>query len=288
MNLRHRWWMAGAILCLSAAGMQRARGEELPLAPRALPAGAPVESREQQAGEGPADRVFASTATASVAQVPDSQVPALLQAAESAYRLRQVVQAAAGFERVLAFDPLNAQAWLRLGNLHQQAGREAEAIDAYRNAALTVPESDAAALARGKALLNIALLGVAAASRALDDLDASGLAALKPERDATAGQLGATRRRVARAGAGLAEPPVSATPSSSRSLAREAPAAPADFQPYTVDRWIATPRKAPHGRSGARPSVREPLTETPLPPAPIVDTIQGVQRRPAGPEGGAR
>jgi fatty acid desaturase len=32
-------------------------------------------------------------------------------------------------------DVANPQAWLRLGNLHQQAGRDEEAIDAYRRAA---------------------------------------------------------------------------------------------------------------------------------------------------------
>jgi hypothetical protein len=60
------------------------------------------------------------------------------------------------------------------------------------------------------------------------------------------------------------------------------------FEPYTVDRWIALPRRASSKPSAtskgmtARSAVIEPLTESPLPAAPQVERLQGL------PPGGGR
>jgi cytochrome c-type biogenesis protein CcmH/NrfG len=95
--------------------------------------------------------------------------------AERAYQARDIDQALQGFRTVVEFDPLNVQAWLRLGNLHQQAARVDQALSAYQTAIAIAPQGPSQREARGKALLNLALLNVARASRAIDELDAMGL-----------------------------------------------------------------------------------------------------------------
>jgi predicted Zn-dependent protease len=119
--------------------------------------------------------------------------------AEAHYRARRVEQAREAYSALARLEPLNAHAWLRLGNLHQHAGRDEDALEAYRNASLTVPASRADAQARGKALLNVALLHVAAAGQALDELDAMGSDALADARGEAVRQLGAQRHRALRA-----------------------------------------------------------------------------------------
>ena len=288
MTLRHRWWMAGALLCLSAVGMQRARGQERPIAlpaPAAIPGVAQPVRSQDSAHPGPSAAGAVRDPEPSSWQPPMQQ---LLHDAEAAYGAQRFGEAAVQFERIVLRDPLNGQAWLRLGNLHQRAGRDAGAIDAYRNAALTVPDSDSAALARGKALLNLALLEAAMAGRAIDEFDAAGVTSLQTARGATVPEVAAARHRAARAGAQFAAQAGAGASFPTPSAVPESPAAPAGFQPYTVDRWIATPRRPGTGRAGGRASVREPVTDTPLQPAPPVETIQGATR-PASPAvGGSR
>lgn len=244
-----------------------------------------------------------------------------LREAEALYRGRQHAAALHAYGTLVEMDPSLARAWLRLGNLHQQAGREDEALDAYRQAALGPGAASPDHESRGKALLNIALFGVAQAARAIDELDALDAESLDEARDAVNRQVGAQRRRVQRAGGrwaeadagrsgphagGVAAPAVS--PSSS-SLAPSTPFVPpigtssatqsgtgaganpmharpvADTQetvePYTVDRWIAAPRRAPARRDTGRGRISEPVVETPLPAMPAVETFRGLQ-------GGAR
>jgi hypothetical protein len=330
MNLRHRWWMAGALLCMSAAAMQRARGEERPLeAPApvarpssapvpvpvraAVPAAAPAAAPVRDAGapdpaSAGAQRMGATVAGAGAEAEAGSVAPddaehmpppgpadagllRLRREADAAYRARNFGEAQAAFERLVALDPDDAQAWLRLGNLHQQAGRDAQAMDAYRSASRVVADGEPETLARAKALLNIALLGIQAASRAIDEFDALRVTTLAPSRDAAARQVGAARRRASRA-EGRLEARTRAE-AGSDALRGEAdsdrtPPAPAEFQPYTVDRWIATPRRPAAGRTAARASVLEPLTDTPLPTAPAIDVIRAVPGAQPAPGGAAR
>jgi tetratricopeptide (TPR) repeat protein len=248
-----------------------------------------------------------------------------MQEAEAMYRQRRADEALKAYATVVAVDPMNAHAWLRLGNLNQQAGRETEALEAYLQASLTVPRSEQAEVARGKSLLNIALLGLAQARRAIDELDAMDLPELEEQLEDVARQAWAQRLRARRAAEPFAtsEParePVAVpadttvapvTPrvpgtsgTSGTSAARPAvnAAAPADrgaraaavatgvhtdrlradrepradpVEPYTVDRWIARPRRPIAARPPGRASLAEPVTEAPLPPAPRVETIRG-------------
>ncbi|MFM1987636.1 MAG: hypothetical protein RJA99_593 [Pseudomonadota bacterium] len=244
--------------------------------------------------------------------IASETVARALREAESLYRGRQHAAALHAYGTLVEMDPSLARAWLRLGNLHQQAGREDEALDAYRQAALGPGAVSPDLESRGKALLNIALLGVAQAGRAIDELDALDVELLDDPRDAVARQVGAQRRRVQRATGRWAEadtgrpvaqpgavpaPPTSGTwaaPSPAASWpASASPAMPAavpgrpasDVQeavePYTVDRWIAAPRRSGVRRDGARGRISEPVVETPLPPIPAVETFRGLQ-------GGAR
>lgn len=95
----------------------------------------------------------------------------LIDEGESVYRARHAAQAHEAFATVVELDPHNVHAWLRLGNLHQQAGREIDALAAYRHAGAGHAATARDETSRGKALLNIALLGVAQAEHALEDFD---------------------------------------------------------------------------------------------------------------------
>jgi hypothetical protein len=233
-----------------------------------------------------------------------------LREAEGLYRGRQHAAALHAYGTLVEMDPSLARAWLRLGNLHQQAGRDEEALDAYRQAALGPGAASRDMEARGKALLNIALLGVAQASRAIDELDALDAESLDEARDAVARQVGAQRRRTTRAATLWTEgeaaraaatapggPVTAASPSGAIGgaapvavpPARPAPVAvPApvsrtgaegaeSVEPYTVDRWISTPRRTTARRDVGRGRLSEPVVETPLPPLPTVETYRGLQ-----------
>jgi hypothetical protein len=273
MNLRQRYWMAGSLLVMVALGVQRARADEAV--------------------------------------------------------------------------PLQAAQWLKLGNQLQRAGRDDEALQAYLEATRSGPAAsptasqlpsepplnDDTAHARAKAWLNVALLYVAQASRAIDEVDAlrvarTGLGRNHPlhaQRHDVARQVGAQRHRAYRvaedalgvqipaatqgavtgstaSGSKSGSVSVASSPSSSSSPSpspspsgagagagagaggRAATAQPAEpaFEPYTVDRWIALPRRASTKATTARSAVVEPLTESPLPAPPEVQRLQGM------PPGGGR
>jgi len=225
--------------------------------------------------------------------------------AESLYRGRQIPQAMQAYATLVELDPTNARAWLRLGNLHQRAGHEAYALEAYRLAAHSVSRTDAETEARGKALLNIALIGLAQAARAIDDLDALDVAALDGARDGVESQLAGQRRRALRASGRWPDAEATAAPAQSTpapSLPGAAPpaarapsarAVPVDarttppaaevepVEPYTVDRWIARVRRASSARDPVgRGVLAEPVTESPLPALPAVETFRGVTGAP--------
>ncbi len=311
MNLRHRWWVAAMLLCVGAAWAHRARADGA--SPWPAPAGAPsVASVTRQAPLALLRPVAAET------------IERALREADALYRSRQSAQALQAYATLVEIDAANPQAWLRLGNLHQQAGRDEEAIDAYRRAARVRAATPPEAEARGKALLNIALLGIADATRAIDELDAMKLSALDDTRGAVAEQLGTQQRRAERSAEpwllapsppvtpstpvalptppgqpvarAVQAPPASLVPTAPTAAAampipraasvapvRAAPAAAASpppaaaepFEPFTVDRWIAKARRAVGARTTGRSAVSEPVTETPLPPLPVVETHRG-------------
>lgn len=254
MNITHKWWLAAALMCLSAVGVQRARAQEVGSA--FTTSSAPSSTSASSSQDFSPLTMTRPVDPMTIARVADE--------AERAYQARDIDQALQGFRTVVELDPINVQAWLRLGNLHQQAARVDQALSAYQTAIAISPQGPSQRAARGKALLNVALLNVARASRAIDELDAMGLGGFKPARDDTALQVGAQRHRAYR--------------SAKQSFDVEAPPA---FEPYTVDRWIArTPRTAVR-REVARPGVIDPITETPLPPMPSVPTLRGMPAPPA-------
>jgi tetratricopeptide (TPR) repeat protein len=268
---QRRWTCIGALVCLSALGAQRARAEEA----SRTPPGVPIRMDLGVAGTGPVGTTGPADA-ASVAgplrltrPLAPETLARVLAEAESLYRARQHDQARQAYATLVELDPLNAHAWLRLGNLHQLAGRDADALDAYRNASLTVPTTRADAEARGKALLNVALLHVAHASRAIDELDAMGLATLGEARGDVARQVGAQRHRANRAATRDFE--------GSRP-ARDAGDAPQAEPggPYTVDRWTARARRPPTRReSPGRAAIVEPVLESAQPEPPVVEVLRG-------------
>lgn len=254
MNITHKWWLAAALMCLSAVGVQRARAQEV--GPASTTSSAPSSTSALSSQDFSPLTMTRPVDPMTIARVADE--------AERAYQLRDIDQALQGFRTVVELDPINVQAWLRLGNLHQQAARVDQALSAYQTAIAISPQGPSQREARGKALLNVALLNVARASRAIDELDAMGLGGFKPARDDTALQVGAQRHRAYR--------------SAKASFDVEAPPA---FEPYTVDRWIARTPRTSVRREVARPGVIDPITETPLPPMPSVPTLRGMPAPPA-------
>jgi hypothetical protein len=309
MNARHRWWLAGALLCVSAAAAHRARANEAPIV--AAAASMPFA----RAVLGPLRLIR---------PLEPETIERAVQEADSLYLGLKASEANAAFAAVVELDPLNAFAWLRLGNLHQRAGRDGEALDAYARASAVPPVSAAAAEARGKALLNIALLSVARAGRAMDELDAMNALALEAAREEAARQVAEQRLRADRATASQSDtaarwpapgvvrvvdtaPPLVVRPSeaapvpvpvarsvpvpvgapAARTARPAMPAAvpavaemPSDaFEPYTVDRWIAKPRRPAARPVKARSAVTEPLTPSPLMPPPVIESFTGGFRR---------
>lgn len=310
MTLRRQWWIAGTLVCLTALAAQRARADGAspwPSHPGLAPSGVLVTGQAPVALPRP---------------MALESIDRALRQADALYRSRQSAQALQAYASLVETDAANPQAWLRLGNLHQHAGRDNDALDAYRRAARGRNARPPDAEARGKALLNIALLGIADATRAIDEFDAMDLAALDDTRDAIVGMMDAQRRRGTRTQAGgvsaepasavqaaaiqgagpvttanpspatrvstAAPPPVPGTstprpptPRTSTPVARPAAAPPkapsnADtFEPFTVDRWIAKARRATGSRTAGRSALSEPVTETPLPPLPVVETFRG-------------
>jgi len=307
MNARHCWWLAGALLCVSAAAAHRARANEAPIV--AAAASMPFA----RAVLGPLRLIR---------PLEPETIERAVQEADSLYLGLKASEAHAAFAAVVELDPLNAFAWLRLGNLHQRAGRDGEALDAYARASAVPPVSAAAAEARGKALLNIALLSVARAGRAMDELDAMNALALEAAREEAARQVAEQRLRADRATASQSDtaarwpapgvvrvvdtaPPSVVRPSgvvpvpvarsvpvpvgapAARTARPAMPAAvpavaemPSDaFEPYTVDRWIAKPRRPAARPVTARSAVTEPLTPSPLTPPPVIESFTGGFKR---------
>lgn len=275
-----RWSIVAALACLSALAAQRARGEEAPGAPPA-PAMQTAPAAAVAVPAAKADAVPAAKADAVPAPGPLrltrplalETIARVLAEAEALYRARQFEQSRQAFATLVELEPAHAHAWLRLGNLHQLAGRDADALAAYRAATVAVPASRAEAETRGKALLNVALLHVAAASRAIDELDAMRLGALDDPRSDVARQVGAQRHRAVRAAGRDFEAPRPAEDATAAASAE--PAA-----PWTVDRWTgrarrAAPRRDAPGRGAVVEPLLEPLHESTPAPGRPVEVLRG-------------
>ncbi|HEY0877295.1 MAG TPA: tetratricopeptide repeat protein [Zeimonas sp.] len=125
--------------------------------------------------------------------------PASLQSqAEDAYRMRRFDEAVTLYDRLLALQPSNAHAWLRLGNVHHQRRDWFKALAAYRRvAARSLAGVDTEPSLRAKAIYNTALIDLELARLGLRSLERLGEAALDAADPAPlAREIDRTQRRL--------------------------------------------------------------------------------------------
>lgn len=125
--------------------------------------------------------------------------PASLQSqAEEAYRARRFDEAVARYDRLLALQPSNAHAWLRLGNVHHRRRDWFKALAAYRRAgARSLAGVETEAPVRAKAIYNVALINLELARQSLRSLERLGDAAVAAGDPAPlAGEIARTQRRL--------------------------------------------------------------------------------------------
>ena len=139
----------------------------------------------------------------------------LLDQGEAAYRARRGDEALAAFQRVVALDPGHAQAWLRLGNLHQQRRDWFKALAAYRRVAPRSSGDGVDPSLRAKALYNLAIINLELAQQSLRTLERIGPAAtVAGPREPLSSAVTAAQRRLT----------VFASPTESPARAATAPA----------------------------------------------------------------
>jgi tetratricopeptide (TPR) repeat protein len=107
------------------------------------------------------------------AELSADSLQLLLDEAERHYRLGKKDDALDEYAAILALAPKNGTAWLRMGNLYHQEGRESEAIEAYQKAASFAAAETSDRVIRDKALLNISMIYLAKAGDALTELERS-------------------------------------------------------------------------------------------------------------------
>jgi uncharacterized membrane protein (UPF0127 family) len=136
----------------------------------------------------------------------------LLDEGEAAYRARRGDEALAAFQRVVTLDPGQAQAWLRLGNLHQQRQDWYKALAAYRRVAARSSGDGVDPSLRAKALYNLAIINLELAQQSLRTLERIGPAAtVAGPREPLSSAVTAAQRRLT-VFASPAESPVRAAP----------------------------------------------------------------------------
>jgi len=153
----------------------------------------------------------------------------LLEEGETAYRARNADAALAAFQRVVSLDPAQAQAWLRLGNLHQQRGDLFKALSAYRRVAARSGGDGVDPGLRAKALYNLALINLEFVQQSLRTLERIGPAAgaAGPREPLSAAVRAAQRRLAPFAGTGDSRArPAAPPPAASRRGATRADAEP--------------------------------------------------------------
>jgi tetratricopeptide (TPR) repeat protein len=106
-------------------------------------------------------------------ELSEGSIQTLLAEAEGQYRFGQLTQAMAGFRGLLELAPKESRAWLRLGNLHHQAGATDAALVAYQRVIDLPAASEVLELIRDKALFNLGFIHLERAEKALGLLEAS-------------------------------------------------------------------------------------------------------------------
>ena len=138
-----------------------------------LQGGADLFDEEEQSkavAVAPAAESAAAAQSASAAELA-----ALQSQAEEAYRTRRFDEAVIRYERLLALQPSNAQAWLRLGNVHHRRRDWFKALTAYRRAAARSHAGvDTEPSLRAKAIYNVALINLELARQSLRSLERLG------------------------------------------------------------------------------------------------------------------
>ncbi|MCO5101136.1 MAG: tetratricopeptide repeat protein [Burkholderiaceae bacterium] len=124
----------------------------------------------------PEEAIPAATGQPEDSSRPDAALPverSSLQAqAEEAYRARRFADAAVLYDRLLALQPSDAHAWLRLGNIHHQRRDWLKALTAYRRAsARTLAGVETEASLRAKAIYNVALVNLELSRQSLRSLE---------------------------------------------------------------------------------------------------------------------
>lgn len=188
-----------------------------------------------------------SARAAPAPQSPDA-LARLLEEGEAAYRARRHDEALAVFQRVVAIDPAQTQAWLRLGNLHHRRGKWFEALSAYRRVAARGSGDGVDASLRAKALYNLALINLDLAQQSLRTLERIGpAAAAAGEREPLSEAVQSVRRRLDVFGE-AEQAPRPAARSAAGSAARSASRS--EGRPET--RGDASARSAPNRSSGTQ------------------------------------
>ena len=114
------------------------------------------------------------------ASAVERELATRIERAESLYHLRQFDAAITALRTLTQDQPASARAWLRLGNALEQVGDNGQALTAYQSAAaIALPSSQVfgyleARQLRGKALLNLARLGLIQVRQVLDEYVQSG------------------------------------------------------------------------------------------------------------------
>lgn len=217
--------------------------------PRSVPMpGAASTSGAASPGSAPPTPVAGTAARADLAR--------LLDEGEAAYRSRRSDAALAAFERVVALDPDNALAWLRIGNLHQQRRDWFKALGAYRRVAARSGGEGFDPALRAKALYNLAMINLELAQQTLRTLERIGppAAAAGPREPLSAAVSAARRRLEAFAPRGEATASQAGTPASPASA------------------------PAPRAPSRAATSRATPSRSEPDPELPRIDYIRGAPR----------
>lgn len=189
----------------------------------------------------------ADAAASGASDATTAELASLQSNAEDAYRARRLDEAIALYERLLERRPSNAQAWLRLGNVHHRRRDWFKALAAYRRAAARAidgVEIDPAI--RAKAIYNIALIDLELARRGLRTLERLGPAAA-----AAIGDASPLAREVERTQRSLDAISSSRAPSSD---SRGASAAD-DARGTAATQRAAKPRRAPDRNASDAPRV---------------------------------
>ena len=270
MTRRHRWLIAAVLILAGvlAAHRLRAQPERNPGAPAwqttALGAG-PAAMRVGT----PAARLLGPIRL--VRPLAPETLTRMLDEAESTYRSRNGPQAMDAYATLLEIDPSNLHAWLRVGNLYQQAERHDDAMAAYRQATASLPQTRADFDTRGKALANIALIGIEQAQRALDELDAlndEALASLRNDVgvqfEKEAGRLQRARDVSAMAAPAPVRPPAAPASSAGRiatqAASGRAPPVPPAMAAQPVTTAPTATAAAPQPATTAQPPTRTQAT----------------------------